>query len=40
MILLTGLSVPTSIHTGRHLSGRIPAQAVYKQSFPTGIPIP
>lgn len=38
--LLTSLSVPTSITTGRHFSGLMPAQAVYRQSFPTGMPIP
>lgn len=38
--LPTSLSVPTSITTGRHLSGLMPAQAVYRQSFPTGMPIP
>lgn len=36
----TSLFVPTSITTGRHLSGLMPAQAVYRQSFPTGMPIP
>lgn len=36
----TSLFVPTSITTGRHFSGLIPAQAVYRQSLPTGMPIP
>lgn len=36
----TSLFVPTSITTGRHFSGLMPAQAVYRQSFPTGMPIP
>lgn len=36
----TWLFVPTSMATGRHLSGLMPAQAVYRQSFPTGMPIP
>ena len=40
MTRLTSLSVPTSNTTGRHWCGGTPPIAVYRDSFPTGIPIP
>lgn len=36
----TLLLVPTSSMTGSVCSGGIPPKAVYRASFPTGIPIP
>src|SRR6218665_2225115 len=38
--ILTSLSVPTSRTTGRHAVGLTPPIAVYRASFPVGIPIP
>ena len=38
--LLTSLSVPTSSTMGRHWLGGTPPMAVYRDSFPTGIPMP
>lgn len=38
--IITSLFVPTSMVIGRHWWGLIPARAVYKDNFPTGIPIP
>lgn len=40
MQILTRLFVPTSNTMGKHSWGLIPANAVYKASFPTGMPIP
>ena len=37
---LTSLLVPTSSTTGRHCCGGIPPIAVYRDSLPTGMPIP
>lgn len=40
MSSLTSLSVPTSSVTGKHCCGDMPPQAVYRASFPTGMPMP
>lgn len=39
-ICITWLFVPTSSMTGSVCSGGIPPSAVYRDNFPTGIPIP
>ena len=34
------LSVPTSMHTGRHWFGRIPAHTLYSKILPSAMPMP